>query len=113
MKMIKAVIRPEKLYDVMEALEKEGFKAMTIMDVVGRGKEGGLKLGELEYAELAKTLIFIAVDNEFTERVTKTIIEKASLGTFGDGKVFVCTLDEVWTIRTGKRDEKLIKEVNP
>lgn len=104
MKMIKAVIRPEKLYEVMKALEKEGFKGITVMDVVGRGREGGVQVGEKSYDELSKTLIMIAVEDEDMERAVGVITKHASTGMFGDGKVFVCQLEEVWTIRTKKRD---------
>ncbi len=104
MKMIKAVIRPEKLYDVMKALEKEGFKGITIMDVVGRGKEGGIQVGEKTYDELAKTLIMIAVEDNYTDKVIGIINKHANTEMFGDGKVFVCQLEEVWTIRTKKKE---------
>ncbi|MFN7064901.1 MAG: P-II family nitrogen regulator [Aquificaceae bacterium] len=104
MKMIKAVIRPEKLYEVMKALEKEGFKGITVMDVVGRGREGGVQVGEKSYDELSKTLIMVAVEDEHADKVISIITEYASTGMFGDGKVFVCQLEEVWTIRTKKKE---------
>lgn len=105
MKMVKAVIRPERLYEVIEALEEKGFRGFTVMDVVGRGREGGLKFGDAVYAELAKTLLLIAVQDEDVEKVVEIIIKHTSFGMFGDGKVFVCPIEEVWTIRTGKREE--------
>ncbi|MGK0690443.1 MAG: P-II family nitrogen regulator [Aquificaceae bacterium] len=104
MRMIKAVIRPEKLYEVMKALEKEGFKGITVMDVVGRGREGGIQVGDKNYDELAKTLIMIAVEDEYSDKVVDIITKHANTGMFGDGKVFVCQLEEVWTIRTKKRE---------
>ncbi len=104
MRLIKAVIRPERLYEVIEALEEKGFRGFTVMDVVGRGREGGLKFGEASYMELAKTLLMVAVRDEDVERVVEVIKRHASLGMFGDGKVFVCPIEEVWTIRTGKRE---------
>ncbi|MFN3598986.1 MAG: P-II family nitrogen regulator [Aquificaceae bacterium] len=104
MKMIKAVIRPEKLYEVMKALESEGFKGITVMDVVGRGREGGVQVGEKSYDELSKTLIMVAVEEEHVDKVISIITKHASTGMFGDGKVFVCQLEEVWTIRTKKRE---------
>lgn len=104
MRMIKAVIRPEKLYEVMKALEKEGFKGITVMDVVGRGKEGGIQVGDKSYDELAKTLIMIAVEDEHSDKVVEIITRHANTGMFGDGKVFVCQLEEVWTIRTKRRE---------
>ncbi len=100
MKLIKAVIRPEKVYDVAKALEKKGFKAMTMWDVVGRGKEGGVVVGETAYDELAKTMIMIAVKDEDVDKVVATITKSAHTGAYGDGKIFVCNLSKVWTIRT-------------
>ncbi len=104
MKMLKAVIRPDKLYEVMEALEKEGFKGITVMDVVGRGKEGGIQVGEMAYNELAKTLILVAVEDSHIDKVIDIIIKHVNMGMFGDGKIFVCPLEEVWTIRTKKKE---------
>lgn len=104
MRLVKAVIRPEKIYEVMGALEKEGFKGITVMDVVGRGKEGGIQVGEKTYDELAKTLIMVAVEDEHSQKVVEIITKHANTGMFGDGKIFICQLEEVWTIRTRKRE---------
>jgi len=104
MKLIKAVIRPERVYEVVKALEKEGFKALTMWDVVGRGKEGGIVVGETPYDELAKTLIMVAVEDKDADRVIRTIGKSAHTGAYGDGKVFVCNLSKVWTIRTKKEE---------
>ncbi len=109
MKMIKAIIRPEKLYEVMKALEKEGFKGITVMDVVGRGMEGGIQVGDKSYDELSKTLIMIAVEDEHSDKVVDIIIRHAHTGMFGDGKVFICQLEDVWTIRTKKRELGVIR----
>jgi nitrogen regulatory protein PII 1 len=103
MKLIKAVIRPEKVYEVIKALEKKGFKAMTMWDVVGRGKEGGVQVGETCYDELAKTLLMIAVKDEDVKKVVDTITKSAHTGAYGDGKIFVTGISEVWTIRTKER----------
>ncbi len=100
MKLIKAVVRPEKVYDVVKALEKKGFKAMTMWDVVGRGKEGGVQVGETTYDELAKTLLMIAVEDKDVQKVIDTISKSAHTGAYGDGKIFVCGISKVWTIRT-------------
>lgn len=104
MRMVKAVIRPDRVYDVVKALEKEGFKALTMWDVVGRGREGGVQVGETVYDELAKTVIMVAVEEEKVEKLVETLIRSARTGAYGDGKVFVCNLSEVWTIRTGRRE---------
>lgn len=107
MKMIKAVIRPELLYEVMEALEKEGFTGITVIDVVGRGKEGGLQVGEKRWPELAKVLLMIAVEDDKVQQVVSLISRHAHTGMVGDGKIFVCPLEEVWTIRTKSREVRL------
>jgi len=99
-KLVKAVVRPEKVYDVVKALEKAGFKAMTMWDVVGRGKEGGVIVGETTYDELSKTLLMIAVEDKDVEKVKDAIIKGARTGAYGDGKIFVCEVSRVWTIRT-------------
>ena len=100
MKLVKAVIRPEKSYDVVKALEKKGFKAMTMWDVVGRGKEGGVQVGQTAYDELAKTLLMIAVEDKDVDKVIDTVTKASRTGAYGDGKVFVCNISKVWTIRT-------------
>lgn len=104
MKMIKAVIRPEKTEEVVEALAQEGFLALTRVDVVGRGKQGGLSVGEVVYDELPKSLLLLVVQEEEVERVCNTIIESARTGRFGDGKIFVSPVEEVYTIRTGRAE---------
>ncbi|RLJ70458.1 nitrogen regulatory protein P-II family [Hydrogenivirga caldilitoris] len=100
MKLVKAVIRPEKVYEVIKALEKDGFRAMTMWDVVGRGKEGGIMVGDTPYDELAKTLVMVAVEDKDTDKVIESITKAAHTGAYGDGKVFACNLSKVWTIRT-------------
>lgn len=104
MKMIKAVIRPEKTEEVVEALAQEGFLALTRVDVVGRGKQGGLTVGEVVYDELPKSLLLLVVPDEEVERVCTTIMEAALTGRFGDGKIFVLPVEEAYTIRTGKAE---------
>ncbi len=103
MKMVKAVVRPDRVYEIIKALEKKGFKAMTMWDVVGRGKEGGVQVGDTPYDELAKTMLMVAVENDDVEKVVETITKSARTGAYGDGKIFVCNISEVWTIRTGEK----------
>jgi nitrogen regulatory protein PII 1 len=103
MKLVKAVIRPEKEEEVVEALEKEGFVALTKMDVFGRGKQRGIQVGTARYDELAKVLLLLAVEDEDAQRVVETVMESARTGNYGDGKIFVIDLLEAYTIRTGER----------
>ncbi len=102
MKMIKAIVRPEKTQEVVDALEAAGFLALTRIDVVGRGKQGGLTMGEIVYDELPKTLLLLVVEDEAVPKVCETIMETARTGRFGDGKIFVSPVKEVFTIRTGQ-----------
>jgi nitrogen regulatory protein PII 1 len=107
MKMIRAVIRPEKENEIVEALAKAGFPALTKVDVTGRGRQKGIQVGSVLYEELAKVQILLVVDESKAEAAVRTILEAAKTGNFGDGKVFVTPVEEVYTIRTGKKEENL------
>ena len=102
MKMIKAVIRPEKEFDVVHGLEKEGFYSLTKLDVLGRGKQKGVQVGSAVYDELAKLMLLIAVEDKDAPKVVQIIQNSAKTGNYGDGKIFVNELLEAHTIRTGK-----------
>ncbi len=102
MKMIRAVIRPEKEEEVVKNLEAEGFPAMTKMGVLGRGKQKGIQVGSALYDEIAKTLVLIVVDDAQVEKATQAISKAAHTGNFGDGKIFVTPVETTHTIRTGK-----------
>ena|SRR3989344_2533636 len=102
MKMIRAVIRPEKEEDVIKGLEGAGFPSVTKMDVFGRGKQKGIQVGTAIYDELAKTMIMVVVDDALAEKASGAISEAAKTGNFGDGKIFISPVDSAVTIRTGK-----------
>ena len=102
MKMIRAVIRPEKEEAVVESLEKKGFPSMTKVDVLGRGKQKGIQVGATLYDELAKTMIMVAVEDSKLEEALAAICEGARTGNYGDGKIFVTPIDQTHTIRTGR-----------
>ncbi len=102
MKMIKAVIRPEKEFDVVHGLEKEGFYSLTKLDVLGRGRQKGVQVGSATYDELAKLMLIIVAEDQDARRVVETIQSHARTGNFGDGKIFVTDVRESFTIRTGK-----------
>ncbi len=107
MKMIRAIIRLEKEEAVVEALGKAGFPAMTKCDVTGRGRQRGIQVGTAFYEELAKHQLLLVVDDEKVDEVVKVIVEASQTGHFGDGKIFVSPVDQVYTIRTGRREETL------
>jgi len=103
MKMIRAIVRPEKADTVVEALAKEGFVALTKIDVVGRGKQKGLDIGSIHYDELPKTMLMIVTQDENVDEIIEIIMENAHTGHFGDGKIFVSPVDQAYTIRTGEK----------
>ena len=105
--MIRAIVRPEKVDAVMSALMEAGFPAVTKMDVVGRGKQRGVKIGEVHYDELPKELLLTVVKDDDKEFVVNTVLEAARTGVkgaFGDGKVFVSKIDEVYTVSSGVKE---------
>ena len=107
MLMVRAIIRPEKTDEVLAALMYAGFPAVTKMDVFGRGKQRGMKVGEVTYDELPKELIFTVIKNADKDFVVETIIKAArtgNKGAFGDGKIFVSAVDEVYTVSSGQRE---------
>jgi nitrogen regulatory protein PII 1 len=107
MKMIRAIIRLEKEEQVVEALAKAGFPAMTKTDVTGRGRQQGIQVGSALYDELAKLQILLVVDDDKLESAVSTILDNAKTGNFGDGKVFVTNVENVYTIRTSKKEDNL------
>jgi nitrogen regulatory protein PII 1 len=103
MKLIKAIVRPEKVDDVVDALKNAGYPSFTKIDVVGRGKQGGITVGDTIYDELPKTVLLIAVNDDEVDEVVEIIKTSAYTGNFGDGKIFIQPIEEAYTIRTGER----------
>jgi nitrogen regulatory protein PII 1 len=104
MLLIRAIVRPEKKDDVLAELSSGGFNAATMVDVVGRGKQKGIKIGGMVYDEIPKTLILVAIEDKDKDKVIGSILKTAktgSGGTFGDGKIFVSPIEEVYTISKG------------
>ena len=107
MLLIRAIVRPEKSSIVMKALFEAGFPAVTKMAVFGRGKQRGLKVGNITYDELPKELLLIGIKDSDKEFVLTTIIEAARSadgGAFGDGKIFVTPVLETYTISSGLKE---------
>ena len=102
--LIRAIVRPEKKDEVLAELSTAGFNAATMVDVVGRGKQKGIKIGGMVYDEIPKTLILMVIPEDAKDKVIKMILSIAKTGTegtFGDGKIFVSPVDEVYTISKG------------
>lgn len=107
MLMIRAIIRPEKTDEVLAALMYAGYPAVTKMDVYGRGKQRGMKVGEVTYDELPKELILMVVKEADKDFVIKVILQAArtgSKGAYGDGKIFVTPVEEIYTVSSGLRE---------
>jgi len=104
MKMIRAILRPEVADVVTEGLAEAGFFSLTKINVFGRGKQNGITVGTTHYDELPKTMIMIVVEDVSVEEVLKLIKYRAYSGNFGDGKIFITTVDNAYTIRTGNKE---------
>jgi len=103
MKMIRAIVRPEKVGYVLDELADAGYPAVTKIDVVGRGKQRGVKVGNIHYDEIPKELLIMVVQDETVEEVVSILAKsaKSTEGTFGDGKIFVSPIEEAYTISSG------------
>ena len=108
MKMIMAVIRPERLQPVKDALKDIGINAMTITDVRGRGQQSGIKftnrVGSILIDEIEKTKIEIVVDDEKMDTAIQAIRDAAATGHMGDGRIFVMPVEMSVRIRDGSSD---------
>jgi nitrogen regulatory protein P-II 1 len=115
MKLVVAVIRPERLNLVLESLFRANVAGLTISRVQGHG-------GEMERVETYrgmtvkmeltdKVRIEIGVSDHFVEPTVNAIIEGARTGDVGDGKIFVLPVDEVYRIRTGETDRAAVTPI--
>lgn len=106
MLMIRAIIRPEKVAVVMSELNSAGFPAVTKIDVVGRGKQKGIRIGSVVYDELPKEMLMMVIRDEDKDDVVSIVMKYAKTGekgNYGDGKIFVSPVEEVYTISSGKK----------
>jgi nitrogen regulatory protein P-II 1 len=117
MKLIVAIVRPEKLGDVLEALYRAEVRGLTVSQVQGHG-------GEMEQVETYrgmtvkmelhdKVRLEIGVSEPFVDRTVKAILASAQTGTVGDGKVFVLPVERVYRIRSGETDEEAVTPQDP
>lgn len=104
MKKIEAIIRPNKLNEVKDALGKYGVKGMTVSEVAGcglqKGHVGVYRGKEYSISLLPKVKMEIVVDDDVVDDVVDVIISNAQTGEIGDGKIFVYPIDQVYRIRT-------------
>lgn len=109
MLMIRAIIRPAKAQEVMQGLLDAGYPAVTKIPVVGRGKQRGLRVGDVVYDELPKEMLVAVVPDADKDFVIDAILMNAKSegdGKFGDGKIFVSKVDEVYTISSGLKESE-------
>lgn len=107
MYLLRAIVRPEKSSIVMKALFDAGFPAVTKLSVFGRGKQRGIKVGNVTYDELPKDLLMITIPSKDKDFVIETIMDAARTGDkgqFGDGKIFVTQVEESYTISSGRKE---------
>jgi nitrogen regulatory protein P-II 1 len=115
MKMVVAVVRPEKLSAVLESLFRAEVRGLTLSRVQGHG-------GETEHVETyrgttvkmelsEKVRLEIGVSDHFVEPTVKAILAAARTGEVGDGKIFVVPVEKVYRIRTGEEDQAAVTPV--
>jgi nitrogen regulatory protein PII len=107
MKLIKAIVRPNKVDEVREALEQLNISGMTVTEVRGHGKQKGhtaiYRGKEYNVSLLPKMEIELVVDDEIADDAIKAIIQAARTGEIGDGRVFVMPVGQSYRIRTGEQ----------
>ena len=117
MKLVVAIVRPEKLTDVLEALYRAEVRGLTINRVQGHG-------GELEEVETYRGMtvkvelhdkirLEIGVSDHFVEPTVRAILSAGRTGEVGDGKIFVLPVEKVYRIRTGEEDRAAVTPIEP
>ena len=109
MKLIKAIVRPNKVDDVREALERVGVSGLTVTEVRGHGKQKGhtaiYRGQEYSVSLLPKMELEVVVHEETVDDAVKAIIQAARTGEIGDGRVFVLPVGQSYRIRTGELEQ--------
>jgi len=125
MKEVIAIIRRHNLQETKAGLLGIGVPALTMISVEGRGKQKGLPgwnyeldptLTEVEEKNtgismrfIPKRIIYTVVEDEYVPKVVETIIRTNQSGNIGDGKIFVCPMEDAVRVRTGERGEQALK----
>jgi nitrogen regulatory protein PII len=108
MKLIKSIVRPNKVDEVKDALTKIGISGMTVTEVRGHGKQKGhtaiYRGKEYNVSLLPKMQIEVVVSDSVVEEAIKAIVSSARTGEIGDGRVFVLPVEQTYKIRTGEKD---------
>jgi nitrogen regulatory protein PII len=108
MKLIKSIVRPNKVDEVKDALEKLGISGMTVTEVRGHGQQKGhtaiYRGKEYNVSLLPKMQIEVVVSDSIVDDAIKAIVSSAKTGEIGDGRVFVLPVEQTYKIRTGEKD---------
>jgi nitrogen regulatory protein P-II 1 len=108
MQLIKAIVRPNKVDEVKEALGKVSVSGMTVTEVRGHGQQKGhtavYRGKEYNVSLLPKMSIETVVSDDLVEPAVQAIIKAARTGEIGDGRVFVTAVNQSYKIRTGERE---------
>ncbi len=108
MKLLKCIVRPNKVDDVKDALGRLNIAGMTVTEVRGHGKQKGhtaiYRGKEYNVSLLPKMEIEVVVPDAMADEAIKAIIEAARTGEIGDGRVFVIPVEQGYKIRTGEKD---------
>jgi len=109
MKLVKAIVRPNKVDEVKEALSKLSISGMTVTEVRGHGKQKGhtavYRGKEYDVSLLPKMEIEVVVQDQIVDEVIGAIVQAARTGEIGDGRVFVIPVEQSYRIRTGERSD--------
>ena len=117
MKKIEAIIRPERLQEVQDALDSLGVSGLTVSDVVGCGRQKGYtehyRGSRANISLLHKLKIESVVPEELVDRAVDALVGAARTGAIGDGRVFVHPVEQTVRIRTGERGEETVRHEAP
>lgn len=112
MQMIEAIIKPQKLDAVKDALNRVGILGATAVEVKGYGRQGGhterYRGAKMDVGFVPKVMLQVAVKDSELDTALKTIVDAARTGEVGDGKIFVYPIREVIRIRTGDRGDSAL-----
>ncbi len=125
MKEIIAIIRPKKIVPTKEALDKLGVPSVTATSVLGRGKQRGIAaeldidispdvldqglMAGMKYMEyIPKRLLSIIIRNEDVDTIVETIIKVNQTGEIGDGRIFICPIDNAIRVRTDEQGDSAV-----
>jgi nitrogen regulatory protein P-II 1 len=112
LKKVESIVRPHLLDAVKNALQEVGIVGMTVTEVKGFGRQKGhtetYRGSEYRVDFLPKVKVEVAVPNELVEQAVDAIVKTARTGKFGDGKVFVTSIDDCVRIRTGERGDQAL-----